>query len=73
MTSGDTGGVVNLSPCREADAYRRMSNDSRKQGRTIDEFFSPQTRVFNPGSRTSAGRGRMRNMGDDIGKEREAE
>ena len=36
-------------------------------------FFSPQTRDFNPGSRASAGRGRMWNMGDDIGKEREAE
>ena len=39
----------------------------------FDEFFSPQTRDFNPGSRASARRGRMWNMGDDIGKEREAE
>lgn len=39
----------------------------------LTRFFSPQARDFNPGSRTSAGRGRMWDMRDDIGREREAE
>lgn len=39
----------------------------------LTRFFSPQARDFNPGSRTSARRGRMWDMRDDIGKEREAE
>lgn len=39
----------------------------------VMRFFSPQNRDFNPGSGASARRGRMWDMGDDIGKEREAE